>query len=305
MSNEEKYYSFVDHLEELRYRLIYCCISILLCVVLGFFLSERVINFLLNPFEKAQKIKEQKRLIFIAEKDGSLKLKGSISDYIKEKTLSQTQFEIIDSEKPENKIVFGTEYKTQFYYFSPLTPLILQFKASFFLAILFSIPVIFYHLWKFIVPALTPSEKKAGIFIMLAAFLLFPTGAIFAYYVLRFALYFLISFSFSGLEPRIDVMKYLGFVITMMLAMGCVFEFPLAAMFLGKLGLISSKKMNNYRKYSIVLIVIFSAVITPSPDPVSMILVAIPLTILYEISIYLVRIVEKKKIASKISNLAG
>ncbi len=304
MSNEEKLYSFVDHLEELRYRLIVCCLALVIFTVAGYFFSEPVISFLLNPFEQANLIKNNKKITFLADESGNLKLKEPLPDEKEKNNFSNSEIEIIDKNNPQRSFKIGTEYKSKFYYFSPMTPIILQFKASFLIAVLFSLPVIIFQMWRFIVPALTSKEKKASFLIIAAAFMLFPIGAAFAYYILKFALLFLISFSISGLEPRIDVMKYLSFAVTMMIAMGCVFEFPLAAMFLGKLGIINSKRMRNYRKYSIVLIVIFSAVITPSPDPVSMIMVAIPLTFLYEISIYLVRIVEKKK-DDEVSELVG
>lgn len=305
MPEENKYLTFIDHLEELRIRLIYCLFSLIIFTIIGYFFSAPVIGFLLKPFEKAQAQENSKVITIIKDKDGNLKLKDpEILD--SKQHISSEQFIIVDKDDPNKKFVFGHNYKTQFYYFSPMTPFILQFKAAFFIAVLLSLPVIIYQMWRFVSPALTQKEKKVSIFVIAGALILFPTGAAFAYYILKYALFFLLSFQISGLEPRIDVMRYLGFAVTMMIAMGAVFEFPIVALFLGKIGIISSAKMKKYRRYAVVMITIFSAVITPSPDPFSMIIVAIPLYFLYEISIYLVKLVEKGADESSPDNaLAG
>jgi len=292
MSNSEKYLSFVDHLEEFRQRLIISCIALVIATVVGYFFTDPILQFLLRPLTKAQIKQNSERITFIVGKDGILRLKNPLPQNPNKSDYSRFQFEVIEQDSPERKFVFGHEYINQFYYFSPLTPMILKLKAALILGILFALPVIIYELWRFIIPALTLRERKAAKYILGGAFILFPIGVTFAYYILSFTISFLLSFSFRGLEPRLDVMKYLNFALMIMLAMGCIFEFPLAAMFLGKVGLIKSFQMKKYRKYAIVLIFIASAIITPGPDPFSMIIVAIPLTILYEISIYLVRLVE-------------
>jgi len=156
-------------------------------------------------------------------------------------------------------------------------------------------PYLLWELWKFISPALYKKERRnARVFIFVSS-LLFFLGVVFGYFVIApLSINFLANLQVSSeVKNQIDVNSYIGLVKTTSLACGLVFELPIIIYFLSILGLVNPKFLREYRKYAIVLILIIAAVITP-PDIISQIIVSIPLLILYEISIFISKFVQKK-----------
>lgn len=179
-------------------------------------------------------------------------------------------------------------------YLRPTGGFIIYLKVSFFAGVLISMPVIIYQFWQFIAPGLFPNEKKRVIPIVFFTVFSFAVGAIFAYsIVIPMGLQFLSTFQTETMVPNWTVDDFISFVTMLMLVFGLVFELPLVALFLGKLGLIDSKMMTKYRRHALFGAVVFGAVLTP-PDFITQIALAIPLWLLYEISIVLVRIFCKK-----------
>jgi sec-independent protein translocase protein TatC len=173
-----------------------------------------------------------------------------------------------------------------------------QFSAHIWTSLIFGIiiafPYILYELWKFIKPALYEQEKKYGLVFILVTSVLFIAGILFGYYVITpLSVNFLGNYFVTAeIQNNIDLSSYNSLVRTTVLANGIVFEMPVIIYFLAKMGLIDEKFMRNNRKYAIVLVLLLAAIITP-PDIISQIIVAIPLMILYEISIYIAKIVGK------------
>ncbi len=168
--------------------------------------------------------------------------------------------------------------------------------TSVYLGIVIAFPYIIYEFWKFISPGLYENEKKTGKrFVFITTFLFF-TGVLFGYYVITpLVVQFLTNYSISDkVSNFVDIKSYITNVRTTILAVGVVFELPVIIYFMAKLGLITSRFMKENRKYAVVIILTVSAVITP-PDVFSQIMVSIPLIILYEISIYITRMIEKKQ----------
>ena len=152
-------------------------------------------------------------------------------------------------------------------------------------------PVIFYQFMAFIMPGLTKEEKRALLYIIPAATLLFATGVGFAAFVmLPFTLSYLQSFLADLIEPNYSIDYYISFVTNFTLAVGAAFETPLAIAFLSRLGFVSPDGLKRGRRYAVVVIAILAAVITPTPDPFNMMLVMAPLLLLYEFGILLSRI---------------
>ncbi len=174
-----------------------------------------------------------------------------------------------------------------------------QFSAHIWTSLIFGIiiafPYILYELWKFIKPALYEQEKKYGLVFILITSALFILGILFGYYVITpLSVNFLGNYFVTGeIQNNIDLSSYNSLVRTTVLANGIVFELPVIIFFLAKMGLIDADFLRNNRKYAIVLVLLLAAIITP-PDIISQIIVAIPLMILYEISIYIAKIVGKK-----------
>jgi sec-independent protein translocase protein TatC len=173
-------------------------------------------------------------------------------------------------------------------------------KVSLISGILAASPIVFYQLWSFIAPGLYSHEKASVLPLVLVSTLLFLIGASFCYLVvLPFSLKFLIGFSGDLLSPIITVGSYLTFAGMLMLAFGFGFEMPVVAYFLGKVGIISSRFLSKGRRYAIVLILIISAILTPTPDIATQLMLAGPLYLLYEISIILVKFTGKREDRSK------
>ncbi len=158
-----------------------------------------------------------------------------------------------------------------------------------------SIPNIIFQIWKFIEPGLKQSERKYIGSIVIFSSVCFLSGIVFAYFViLPTALEFLSSFGSSIINNNIAVDEYFSFIISTMLAAGIVFELPMVSFFLSKIGILKPEFMRKYRKHAVVLILIVAAILTPSPDITSQLLLGIPLVILYEISILICKFSQKK-----------
>ncbi len=165
--------------------------------------------------------------------------------------------------------------------------------------LILSFPYIFWELWRFIKPALSLKEKEYSRASILWVSLCFFTGAAFGYFLLApFTFNFLANFSLGSqgaykYMPTLD--DYIDTINTLILACGIAFELPVLAFVLAKIGVISGKFLKQKRKYSFILILVLAAIITPSPDWTSQIIVAIPLLILYEISVIIASRIDKQK----------
>jgi sec-independent protein translocase protein TatC len=170
-------------------------------------------------------------------------------------------------------------------------------KLAFFASLIITSPFILYQIWKFISPGLLPKEKKYVVPFVLSSSLLFIGGILFGYFiVLPPAFEFFVSFNNKYLQAMISFKDYLSLFVTFLLGFGLSFELPIFIFFLTKLGIVNAKMLSKQRKYAILVIFIVAAILTPSPDALSQILMAIPLLFLYEVSIFVARFAEKKKI---------
>ena len=235
---------FLDHLEELRWRIIKSIIGIVVgSVICGFFIDWIMNEFLLLPAKKTVP-----PLVLI-----NLKPYGQLVLYM----------EVI--------IVCG---------------------------IIISIPNIFYQFWKFIEPGLLPHERSYVSWIVFFTTLCFLGGIIFAYFViLPTALRFFAAFGTTEISNNIAINEYFSFIISIIITSGIVFELPMVSYFLSKLGIITPKFMRRYRRHAIVVILIIAGMVTPGPDITSQVLLAVPLFLLYEISILISKFAQKKKTA--------
>jgi sec-independent protein translocase protein TatC len=186
---------------------------------------------------------------------------------------------------PGDKLVFTALPEAFFIYL----------KASLIAGVVLASPVIFYQLWMFVAPGLYQKEKKFVLPFVIISSLLFAGGALFGYYVVfPVGFRFLVGFSTENIRALPSLQLYLTFCLKLLLGFGLVFEFPVLAYFLGRIGILDSKMMAKNRRIAILLIFIVAAVITP-PDVVSQILLAVPLYLLYEVSIVVVKFTGKKK----------
>jgi len=177
-------------------------------------------------------------------------------------------------------------------------PFMLYLKISLLAGAFLASPVIFYQIWSFISPGLRLQEKKYALPFILFSTIFFVGGALFGFLVVfPMAFKYFLSLTASFFSPKISIREYFGFASRVLLAFGLVFEFPVVAVILARIGVLDEVFLRKYRKYSIVVIFIAAAVLTPGPDPISQVCLALPLYILYELSIFLVKIFKKKPAA--------
>ncbi|HVK76222.1 MAG TPA: twin-arginine translocase subunit TatC [Kofleriaceae bacterium] len=159
-----------------------------------------------------------------------------------------------------------------------------------------SSPFIFHQLWKFVAPGLYKRERKVGVFFAIASAFFFIAGALFCYYVVLERLFeFLLGYAGDRLHPTLFMREYLDFTRNMMLAFGAVFELPVLIYFLARVGLVTHKSLWKFNRWFIVLAFILGAVLTPSPDVVSQVLMALPMIVLYNLSIVVAYFVGKQR----------
>ncbi len=168
-------------------------------------------------------------------------------------------------------------------------------KMSLITGVVASLPFVFYQLWAFISPGLYQQEKATILPLVTISTILFIIGATFCFIVvLPIAFKFLIGFSGDMVVNTITIGSYISFVGMLLIAFGAGFQLPIIAYFLGKMGVISSRSLASWRRYAIVVILVVGAIITP-PDVFTQCLLAVPLYLLYEISIIVVRLTGKRE----------
>ena len=231
--------SFLEHLEELRWRIIYSIIGIIIgAIVCWIFIDALVDVILLKPARDS----------------------GAALQNLK-----------------------------------PFGQLFLYMQIAIIGGMILSIPNLFYQLWKFIAPALRKNERKYILAIVMYSSACFLIGIAFAYFVmLPLTLKFAAQFGSQDIVNQFAIDEYMSIIISVMLAAGLIFELPMVSFFLTKLGILTPQFMKKYRKHSIVIIMIAAALLTPGTDPVSQIILAVPLVLLYEISILISKLSLKK-----------
>ncbi len=230
--------SFLDHLEELRWRLIYALIGVVAGTVIAWIFIDQLVAFiLLKPARDA----------------------GAVLQNLK-----------------------------------PFGQIFLYLQVAIIAGIILSLPNLFYQLWKFIAPALKKNERKYILAVVIFSTLCFLSGIVFAYYVLLpLALQFVAQFGTEAIKNNFAINEYMNIIISIMLGAGLVFELPMLSFFLTKLGILTPAFMRKYRRYALIIILFFAALLTP-PDPVSQVILAVPLVLLYEISIFISKLSLKK-----------
>lgn len=162
---------------------------------------------------------------------------------------------------------------------------LLKWNLSIICGIILSLPVITVQMWKFLSPGLYNKEKKILVPLILTAFICFILGGVFSYKViLPFSLDFFASMITADIQNNFSINYYFSFVLTLMIGAGFIFELPVASFLFSSIGIINPEFLRTYRREAIAVTIILSAIITP-PDPISLIIMSIPILVLYEISI--------------------
>lgn len=246
--------SFLDHLEELRWHLIRSVIAILVVAIIAF-IGKRIVFDVIIFGPKNPEFITYRFFCWLSKNIGA-----GLS------CITEMPFELLN-------ITMAGQFTTH---------MMVSFIAGFIVAF----PYVVYEFWRFIRPGLHPSERRASKGLIWATSLLFLLGVGFGYFVISpFSVQFLTTYTVSAeVINRIDLGSYISTVTSVSLASGLIFELPVLVFFLSKAGILTPAIMRTYRKHSIVVILILSAIITP-PDLTSQILVTLPVLVLYEVSI--------------------
>jgi sec-independent protein translocase protein TatC len=172
-------------------------------------------------------------------------------------------------------------------------PFIIRVKIALYIGLGLAFPIVLFQLWRFITPGLTEKERKLTVPFILSSLVLFGLGVFFAFFTLPRGLQFLLGFGGHNLVVLPEASKYINFVLLLTLAFGVSFEFPLVLIFLAWIHVISSARLRQWRRFAILFIVIFAAVITPSQDPFTLLAMSIPMIVFYEATIWITRLMKR------------
>jgi len=174
-----------------------------------------------------------------------------------------------------------------------IDPFIVKMKIVVYLGLAVALPVVLWQVWAFVNPGLTEGERRYAIPFVVSSTVLFFLGAAFAYWTLPKALNFLLGFAGAGITPILTADRYVSFIVLVTLSFGVAFLFPVLLVFLEIVGVLSSRRLRSWRRWAILGISIFAAVITPSSDPYTMLAMMIPMYLFYEAAIIIGRLMKK------------
>ncbi|MFZ4164285.1 twin-arginine translocase subunit TatC [Brevundimonas sp. NPDC058933] len=266
----------MDHLIELRGRLLICVVAFIVAFIGCFAFSEKLYLFLVQPY------------VVSAAFHQTVGAHGHVSP-----------FDLILGTARLIPVPDVDHQSVKLIYTAPLEILFTKMKLAGLGAVIVAFPVLAWQLYRFVAPGLYRNEKGAFLPFLVAAPLLFLLGAALVYFVmLPFVMWFSLSQQIIGqgvsaeLLPKVS--DYLNLVTALILAFGLCFQLPVVMTLLGLAGMISSQVMAKGRRYAIVAVVVIAAVVTP-PDPISQLMLAVPMVLLYEVSIWCVRIIELRR----------
>ncbi|MFI5160840.1 MAG: twin-arginine translocase subunit TatC [Sphingobacteriales bacterium] len=270
--NLEGEMSFFDHLETLRWHLIRSALAIVLIAIIAFaFYHEIWDGIVMAPAHP---------------EFWTYRMMGKLGDFLHSVIpwIGAEGFHVGDIKLS----LLNTELAGQF---------TLQINSSIMIGLTLGIPYVLYELWRFIKPALHEKERKSARGFVFYSSLLFALGVMFGYYVVTpLAVKFLAGYKVSdSIQNLFSIDSYVSTVTTLTLASGVAFQLPILVGILANLGILTPKFMRDKRRYAIVLILILAAFITPTPDALTMLVVAAPLLLLYELSIRVAVVAQKRR----------
>ncbi len=260
--------TFMEHLEELRTRILYCIYIVLPAICISFYFADPMMRLLTYH---ARTIPELSSPLHLPFKYAFSPIIGPL---------------VIYDPPSSHSILVGL---------SPTEVVIAYMKVALVAALFFVMPFIMYQIWKFVEPGLKESERKFLVPFILSSWLSFIIGGLFAYAIMmKVAVPFLAGFGEGLVENTWSLASFVSFTLTMMLVFGIVFELPVVIGLLSVLGIVTPSFLSKYRRHAILVIFIVAAVLTP-PDPVTQTLLAVPLMVLYEISILVSKVISRKR----------
>lgn len=261
----EKEMSFIDHLEELRWHVLRSVLSVLILSIIAFLNKRLIFDFFIFGPTRSD-FPTNRLFCWFGEQVGFLK--GLCVDQIE-------------------YVFINTDLAGQFF---------LHIKTSFIVGFILAFPYIFWEFWRFVKPALYTNEVQSTRGVVFLTSILFVLGCSFGYFIIApFSINFLYSYSAVEIaQNMISIDNYISNVVSMVIPTGIMFELPMLAYFLSKIGLLTPEWMRNSRRFAYVIILFVLAIITPQGDMISLMLIAAPVVLLYEVSIMVSERVTRK-----------
>lgn len=271
---------FLDHLEELRWRILKALGAVLIGAIVSFVFAKDILTLLTHPYEDA--------VISTITSQSA----GPVEAILK----------LIREWRGVDGVIAGPEASAvpmpvnrQLQSIKVMTYFFVTLQVALLGGFVLAMPVVFYQFWQFVAPGLLSREKRLLVPVAALSVICFSLGALVAYsIVLPIGLRFFLSLEPPDMTSQWAVNEYMGFVLRLIFGFGIVFEMPVVTLFLGQIGLVTPAHMRRVRRYAVVAIFVTAAVFTP-PDPVSQLLMALPLLGLYEISIWVCGLAQRKR----------
>ncbi len=271
--------AFLDHLEELRWRILKALAAVFVGAIFCFVFSDPIVKILTRPYEEA---------VFSLEAQRSSNAVQAVENLVRK------WFDLPNAELEPVQELTELPPARRLQALKPMTYFYISLQIAFIGGLILALPAVFYQVWRFIAPGLLSREKRLMIPIISLSVFCFSIGALIAYWiVLPLGLRFFLALEPPDMTSQWAVDEYIGFVLRLIMGFGIVFEMPVMTLFLAKIGLLTADRMRSIRRYAVVGIFLLGAIFTP-PDPISQILMVLPLLVLYEISIWICKVSQRK-----------
>ena len=274
---------FLDHLEELRWCFLKALAAVLVGALICFAFSDAIFDILTYPYEEAVISMQTARDTGPVEAVRSLLRRwwdSGFSPALPDSAVSEAAPEIPSGRRLQS--------------LRPMTYFFVTLQIAILGGLVLALPVVFHQLWRFVAPGLLARERRLLLPVAGLSVICFGCGGLIAYWiVLPLGLRFFLGLEPQDMTSQWAVDEYVGFVLRMLLGFGLVFELPVVTLLLARMGVVTPELMRRFRRYGIVVIFLLAAIFTP-PDPLSQMLMALPLLGLYEISIWVAKVAARK-----------
>jgi sec-independent protein translocase protein TatC len=313
--------SLVEHLDELRSRLITCLVALLFCFAFTYWQNDNLLDLINKPLESTQNLNGEEGSDDPLEQSATAALRNgqafdrlapaltsinaTLSALAREEGISASTRALIDRQARElvaasRAATAAAEATPKNRERQPVTlgvtePFITTFSVAMYAALLLAMPFLLFQAYAFVLPAFSPGERRLAIPFMVMVPVLFVAGVVFGYYLaLPRAIDFLQNFNDDSFDILIGARDYYRFSIVLLAVIGLLFQIPVGVLAVTRLGIVSARTLQKNRGYVLLGIAVLAAVATPTPDPVTMLISMAPLVVLFELSTLLARVFEPK-----------
>jgi sec-independent protein translocase protein TatC len=317
----EERLSLVEHLDELRTRLIYCIVAFIISFSFCYWQNHWLLQTINRPLQSTQNLDGKKRSKDPLEESARFQIRSGEAQKVTAQALrttsqamaaiaagsnlrpaqrnqlrqAQRELDLAAVAQATAAAAVPTNQSRQPITLGVTEPFVTTFTVAAYAALLLSLPLILWQAYAFVLPAFSPAERRVALPLMLMVPFLFLCGVAFGYFVaLPRAINFLQNFNDQSFDILIRASDYYKFSVVLLVVIGLLFQIPVGVLAVTRLGVISARQLGRNRGYVILGLSVVAAVATPTPDPVTMLIAMAPLVVLFELSIILARFVERR-----------